>query len=282
MSSDLISEVRLFKLARQLAKRKRDEIVALDLSRARTIAKHYGLSWKLGKLPLNKDGSYDEEKKTIIVNSRISSVERRKFTFFHELMHHFIRQDGGILSYLHDSASSERLDTTLERLCQIGAAEFVIPADEVRSHLSDTPFSTLAIPVLCEQFGASAPAVAFQMTYCARHECYLTICELDQRHHNENQKAFLESRYVGRILRIIYSAQSSRTKFSIARFTEIPSNHLIWAVFREQNHRVGRADIPFRSGTVWIVDCDALFFRNAVYAFFNATSPVAPQQLSLF
>lgn len=281
MTKGQISEANLFRLARQLASREREFLAIKGATKSQEIVKHYRLALRKGRLPFGKDGSYDAERRLIILSNQITSVERLKFTFYHELMHHLIREDGELLSYLHDSCTPDQLEIMLERLCQAGAAEFAIPSSHVREYLDHNPFSTLAIPVLCDGFKVSAPAVAYQLVYCAKHECYFVACEPGKGKQNIQQEAFMGQDADGIELRVIYSGKSLGAKYSIARHTTIPHDHLLWAAFRDRTHLSERAMIPFRSGRKWEVYCDALFFRDSVYGFFNVTAPIAPQQLPL-
>ena len=93
-------------------------------------------------LPLDKDGAFVEGEAKIIVNSNVTSVERRNFTFFHELTHHLVREDDDLYSYLHDAyVDPEAFDKTIEFLCNIGAAEMLLPRDQVRELIEHQGFS---------------------------------------------------------------------------------------------------------------------------------------------
>ena len=45
--------------------------------------------------------------RTILINSRIQSEERKQFTRFHEVVHYLINEDGELISILHDATWSQ-------------------------------------------------------------------------------------------------------------------------------------------------------------------------------
>ena len=89
-----------------------------------------GLGLAVKEVPLSpaQDGMIIKQG-TILINSRIQSKERKRFTQFHEITHHLIDEDGDLISILHDAAWGE-YDKQVERLCNIGAAEFLMPREE--------------------------------------------------------------------------------------------------------------------------------------------------------
>jgi len=71
-----------------------------------------------------------------------------------------------------------------------------------------------------------------------------------------------------------YSTKSpSQDKYTIAKFTTIPADHLLYKVYETRQSSKGKDRIPFWSGTDWFVDCDAIYLKGRVYAAFNVTAP---------
>ena len=67
----------------------------------------------LALLP-DKDGAYIEDESKIIISSNLTSEERQRFTIFHELTHHLVREDDELYSYLHDAyEDSNDFDRTI-------------------------------------------------------------------------------------------------------------------------------------------------------------------------
>jgi hypothetical protein len=258
----------------------RIKLVSAHRTTHRDIADFYGLSVEQIYSQQNQDGMLVEDR--IILNTGGRGEERMNFTFYHEVTHHLIRSNDDLLSLVHEIPGD--VDTTIERLCNAGSAAFLVPPDELAPFLAENGFSVMAIPPLCEKYKASALVVAFQMINHARHDCYLVVATPTTTVAEElplipGAEIPARSRVV---LSVLYSAASPQAKYSISRETVIPHEHLIYSAYDEASHVKGLSFIPFRSGNRKPAECDALFFRDSVYAFLNVTPPLSPQQLSLF
>lgn len=276
----VVPETKQIQLTRQLVVREKAKLKALGKTRRKEIANYYSLSLNTVSLSQDRDGMLVED--TVILNNAGRSVERENFTFYHELVHHLINNNEELLNLIHEAAAPP--GEVIERLCNAGAAEFLAPSDEVRSMVYEHGFFTTAIPILCERYIASGLVVAFQMTSCANHECYLVVAEQRLIASSQEQLTLvgvaLEKADQWRLC-ITYTACSPAAEYSVARHTLIPTDHLMMIACAERGRVTGIANIPFRSGTEWAVDCDALYFRGSVYAFFNVTAPFGPGQLQL-
>lgn len=206
-----------------------------------------------------------------------SDGEHLNFTYFHEITHHLIREDSDLYSFLNEIANrNDDLDLLEERFANIGAAEFLIPSNEVARVLNEKGFSISLLPELDKLFSASKPAIAIQLAQCASHRCFVVVCEFGvPPENNKLQGQFVEAATVNSSrLYIRYSSNSpSQEKYSIARFVSLPQNHLLSAAFFSQQYVKGKDRIPFKSGHEWVVDCEALYYKGKVYAVFNTSPP---------
>jgi len=273
-------EKTLAQMTCDLVAAERIKLVSAHKTTHRDIANFYGLSVEQIHSQQNQDGMLVEDR--IILNTGGRGEERMNFTFYHEVTHHLIRTNDDLLSLIHEVPGD--VDTMIERLCNIGSAAFLVPPDELDPFLAENGFSVTAIPPLCEKYKASGLVVAFQMINHARHDCYLvvgtpTTTVVEELPLMPRAEIPARSRVV---LSVLYSAASPRAKYSIARETVIPHEHLIYSAYNEASHVKGPSFIPFRGGNRMPAECDALFFRNNIYAFLNVTLPLSPQQLSLF
>jgi len=248
------------------------------------IANRFSLNIREGVLPEDKDGAYLEDENTIILNSSVTSDERKTFSFYHELVHHLLRENDDIYSYLHEAyVNSRHFDNTIELLCNIGAAELLLPRDKVRNLIDKNGFSIELVQIICRQGCVSGPAAIIQLIQCAPNRCYGVVCEFGMPPYSvsEIQNSFLPQKKSNKLY-ILYSMWSPSAKYPIARFTTIPGDHLLMQALIEQNFIKGKDRIPFRSGTNWQVPCEAIFFRGKVYGLFNVTPPPNRQQMKLF
>jgi Zn-dependent peptidase ImmA (M78 family) len=245
------------------------------------IERCFGLEICENTLPMDKDGAYIESESKIVININITSVERRQFTLFHELVHNLIRRDDELYSYLHDTyEDTNDFDRTIELVCNVGAAEFILPRDRVRALIDNQGFSIDLVPQLCQQELVSGPAALIQLIQNAPNRCYGVICDYGspQYYANGNQKAFIQPQQIS-TLYIQYAMWAPSAKYSLARFTQIPKDHLLMQVLMEDRMIKGIERIPFRSGTEWKVPAEAISYRGKVYGLFNVTPPPNPQQL---
>jgi Zn-dependent peptidase ImmA (M78 family) len=289
----LIQQVGLVHQVRELAKRTRKEILDenLELSDFDRIARKYGVRLTWQELPIDRDGHYSKDLRTITLNSMITNPERQNFNFCHELIHDRVDRDDYLYEQIHEYAaqlaSETFMDDVIERLCNAGAAELLIPSEDVRRLMLEKGFSTTLIPPLCECFGASSIAVAFQIVTCASHDCYLVIAEprLVNLKATDMQLPMPNIKPISipqEQLVIIYTGGSPAAKYSIKRHQTIPANHLLYNALKTDEPLQGTAKIPFASGNGWDVSCEALCFRGKVFVLFNITLPISSQQMRLF
>jgi Zn-dependent peptidase ImmA (M78 family) len=64
---------------------------------------------------------------------RIRWAPRAEFTIYHEITHHLLDEDGEILEHFTDLLANDSVafDREIERCCDRGAAEFLMPRTRV-------------------------------------------------------------------------------------------------------------------------------------------------------
>lgn len=250
-------------------------------------AQFLGIDIKEAPLPNNDDGQYIPAnppfltRPLIILNPQMAEPERISFTFLHEICHHLIRQDEGLYSFLNEFATGDSFTATIEKYCNIGAAEFLIPGNEVRSEIERSGFQITLLEHFDKLFPASKPAIAIQLAQYASHQCFIVVCAPGAPlKSNGDAPIFLPDYISGQqILYVMYSSSSPSNKYTIGRYVQIPKNHLITHAYETRNNTHGKALIPFRSRTNWECECDAFFYKGRVYASFNITPPSLPSKL---
>jgi Zn-dependent peptidase ImmA (M78 family) len=284
-----VTEKDLIRQAVLLAQRTRLEIqeAGLQVTDFSGVVQKYGIQLEWADLPIGEYGLYSKDERKITLSIRVTNPESGNFNFCHEFMHDCIEHYDDLLSLFADAHIRPGSDyEVMERLCNAGGAELLMPSEDVRQMMLGQGFSTSLIHDLCERFEASSIAVAFQMVNCASHDCYLVIAEPQIVSTSVSTTATLMPMIqpddtLREQLVIIYSGASSQAKYSIKRHQIIPVDHMLYQALRTDNSVRGDAKIPFASGNGWNVPCDALEFRGKVFAFFNVTQPVSHLQMRL-
>jgi hypothetical protein len=286
MVIERVGERALIRRVRALAGRTRREIgeAGLRPDDFQGIAGQYGITVRWGRLTDDHPGCYLKDARTIVLDPRVTWPERLQFLFGHELMHDRIEQDDDLLSLLADAYVGSDY-AMMERLCNAGAAEWLMPSEDVQDMVRAHGFSTDIIPGLCQRYHASSLAVAIHMAATASHQCYLVIAAPRDVPQEETLPVLVDVRATRARPRLVmlYTVASPSAPYAIRRGRPVPTDHLMHAAWQRGGEAVsGWANIPFASGTRWVVPCDALSFRGHVFAFFHASDPVSPGQMRLF
>lgn len=229
-----------------------------------------GLDVQEISLPHGIDGMH--RGKTIFINSGIRNEERKRFTQFHEVTHYLIEKDGDLISDLHDTTwnQDDGYERQLEQFCNIGAAEFLMPRKIFAGLYKEREFNVELIPYAARYFGSSTIATTIQLAQVAPNSCITAVCALIDKDNSTKQK-----------LHITYSASSPSTKYLLAKYTEIPGDHLINQAFSQTEPVEGESYVPFRSGKKMPCYCEALADGDRIYTLFHLTPPPNSDQMTL-
>lgn len=144
--------------------RQRVVLVAQEYRKANTpltperLAGGIGASLSYGKLPNDKFGAFVPEKNQIVIDQE-SPPKRQRFTLAHEVMHYLIQNDDDLLSDLHEEFVGDKLETELENLCNLGAAEMLLPGNVVDAAIEKKGQHPKLIPELAELHQVSEEVV---------------------------------------------------------------------------------------------------------------------------
>ena len=246
-----------------------------------------GLSVIEDVLPIETEGMYVE--KTIFLDSRIRNEERKRFTQFHEITHCLLAKDGDLISeldkYTHSQTDGYRRH--LEYLCNIGAAEFLMPSKEFARLYEERGFNVQLILFAANYFKSSAIAATIQLAQVAPNKCIAVVCENGLTPNNSvpSQASFFTTgnQYHNKSkLHVIYSASSPAASDRwLAKYTVIPDAHIINQAFSQSKMLEDESEIPFPGWQKSCI-CEALPYKNRVYALFHLSPLPDPNQTTLF
>jgi len=114
-----------------------------------------GIGYTWSEAPLaGRDGLLEPASKTILLAAG-QPPKRKRFTLAHEVMHHLIENNGDLLSDLHDAYEGKALEIALERLCNLGAAEMLLPRKAITKALAGLGPNPRLIWELSNRYGVS-------------------------------------------------------------------------------------------------------------------------------
>lgn len=232
------------------------------LNDAQHICDYLSLSLLYGDLPNEECALYSRDRGFILVDLHKGLSERISFSFFHEVSHHIIESDDKLYYQLTElSGMKDILDNIEEDLANVGAAEFLMPSDEIKALINQKGFSIKLFPEIFEKYPASRQAVLVQMAQCTSHQCILCLCTPTMDEHLHDR------------LMVEFSTSSSSTKYSMGKNFLIPLDHYLNHVSESNSFMTDRkAQIPYKkSKTIHKVNSEALFYEGKVYALFNLT-----------
>ncbi len=241
------------------------------------LCKKLGIRVVYGRVGIRREGAAFAD--AIQLDPTAGVPARRRFTFYHEIVHHLLREHTPeLFSIINDQYESDKLLTDIsERLCNVGAAEFLLPRDIVRSLYLEEGFSVALIEALSQPEIVSRVAACAQLTFCAPHSCIAVVC----RKHTvspplQTRLQQLPTTSLARkIVKIDVAFRSNKMEYSCASGTVISNSHLLAQMFEgaHSEHIRGKAPIPFKSGRVWEVECEAVRLGGQVFAFFHKDAP---------
>ncbi|MCU1287419.1 MAG: hypothetical protein JWO13_3769 [Acidobacteriales bacterium] len=136
--------------------------------RAKIMASMFGIKVEPMKLEQRKRESRDALIMPTLTGSKVilynpdRPESRIAFSIAHEITHCFFPNSANGARFRAMVSEDSREANELERLCDLGAAELVLPEPEFR-HECNSSYSLAQVPVLSRTFGTSYEATAFRL-----------------------------------------------------------------------------------------------------------------------
>lgn len=242
-----------------LVRKSKQEYAVTDRCSGQNACQKFGLDLQCGDLSEAQAGLYHEDLGLVVINRSITWQPRIEFTIFHEITHFLLIDDGELYSYLHDVYGNDHqlFERTLERCCEIGAAEFLMPCDTVLAAISRRGLSVALIEEIANKNGSSMLAAAIQVAACAPIECYVVVCAYGQIPNSWPPRQGLYIEYV---------SWPWRNRYPLARFIQIPSDHLFFDSWTSGSFAEGRTFVPSKNARKkWVCEGQAKQFGSRVF-----------------
>jgi Zn-dependent peptidase ImmA (M78 family) len=211
----------------------------------------------------------------IVLDPHTGVQSRHMFTFYHEIVHQLIRRNDELYSVIHDQYQQEEgLTRILERLANVGAAEFLVPRSLVRAGSESWGYTMRLVNELHVPGRVSPTAVCVQLGLCAPHRCIAVVGRVTTTEPIHLQSQLSSGRRTHLVVEVATSSRS--TKYVVAKGTSISSDHLMRHALDAEPGMIltGRATIPFRRALrPWEVQCEVTRIGYQVFALFHLDSP---------
>jgi len=203
----------------------------------------------------------------VVVDEALTHQARVEFSIYHEIMHHLIEEDGVLIEYY--TARLRRDDrayhAAIERCCQQGAAEFLLPRDRVQAVITAEGVAPYLVGLLADRAGVSLVAAAIQLARCAPVECYVVLC----RAASDGPE------------RLVVDYAPTNGRYPLVRSTPIPDDHPLTRSWRARGSVAGWSYVPFPSGKRFPCHCEATYRAGRVIGVLACERPVPRAQLAL-
>ncbi len=218
MAADLQFELKVKKRIRDLVSDARHGSPNLTSASPEQICINFGFEFRRANIG-KKLGMLDDQNRAIIVSSRIDWHPRLLFTIYHEIVHHLIEEDAEIIEFYTRALRNApaAYDAAIERLCDFGAAEFLLPRESVLRAISQYGLSIASIRALVSNQQSSLVATAIQLAEYSPVPCYVAVCRDD----NVSPTSKVPR------LHIEIAARSDPLKYNWRSGTPIASDHLL-------------------------------------------------------
>ena len=194
-------------------------------------------------------------------------------------MHHRIEHDDEVLSLFAD-VTPPADEALMERLCDVGAAELLLPGAGRAAAGAAHGLAPSTIPVLCQRYEASSIAAALQMVHTATIACYLVIAGPARAAGYVGRgprRVGLPGPMTGPRLVMQYTAASPEAQvYNPARAAGVRGPSDRRGVGAGRNGGACARAPAVCTGRGWAVPCEALAFRRRVFAVFHVGSGSAP------
>lgn len=183
-----------------------------------------GASLAYTRFPDDQDGAFDFNTQTILI-AEGQSPKRQRFTLAHEVMHCLIYRDDDLLSELHEAYAGQELEAQLEALCNLGAAEMLLPREAVEAGMAKRGQSPRLVPELAEEHQVSEEVAIIALAEYGPSPSLVLVAG-------------------GKPMRVFFSARNEKMLDRVRREARVPKGHPLALVLETALPYKGSAPLP--------------------------------------
>ncbi len=237
----------------------------------------------------DQDAFFDIVNGIIVLNNKITYQPRKTFTIFHEITHKLIADNEEISKYLTElflnKPSYQSHDYT-ELLCNIGAAEFLIPSSTIKDDFVNNGFSISSFQFLKNKYNASAQAFVIKFARSSPVDCVCLSCiyeDIEEPPNEEQNKLIEIEEKITPKCHIEFWSKSKNFKYLLKKNTIIPNDHLIKFCLDSKQTLSDKTFFPFASGKKMPCYGECFYENGRIFSILYKDDPInSNKQATLF
>jgi hypothetical protein len=182
---------------------------------------------------------------------------RKNYSICHELVHTLFEDCYEMVHQRKSNPTAFDPQQEIERLCQLGAAEILMPEDDFLIDLQRLGFSLANVPELCRRYEASREAVARRMLTLANETAALVFLSRRLKP-SESRGEYLDGLLPQEKLRVLYVVQTSDFPVFLPAHKSAPNESCAYAVNMADSMAQARECWDVSGCGDWLVEAMAL------------------------
>lgn len=208
--------------------------------------------------PGGQEGLYVRELQAVFLNPAIRTAERKVFTGFHEGTHAIVDRDPVLREQLAELCPDDHTERqVIEMLCDVGAAEFLMPRATFVPLLRSQLPAVGCIPAVEREFpGASLPAIAQQIAHYALPAGLVLVCAhapIPRPGGFERARPHVQYSFSRP------DSKSRRARPRPKRYQTLREDHPLWAILHRPQPFSGETYYPYDTAKRIPCWCDAVW-----------------------
>jgi hypothetical protein len=183
---------------------------------------------------------------------------RKNYSISHELIHTFFEDCYEMVHQRKSDRAGFDPQQEIEHLCQVGAAEILMPEKDFESDLARLGLSLNAVPALCRRYEASREAVARRMLALTDQAAALAFFSRRLKPVEKKNGGYLNGREAKRKMRILYSVQTPDFPVFLPAHKSVPDESCVNTAVIADEVASGHEAWGVRGSGRWFVEVMAL------------------------
>jgi uncharacterized protein DUF955 len=183
---------------------------------------------------------------------------RRNYSISHELIHTFFEDCYEMVHQRKSELATFDPQQEVEHLCQVGAAEILMPEEDFALDLAGLGLSLSAVPALCRRYEASREAVARRMLALTDQAAALVFFSRRLKPLEKKDCDYLNGKRPKEKMRILYSVRTPNFPVFTPPHKSVPDDSCVSSVMVADDIVSGYEEWDVRGFKRWFIEAMAL------------------------